>query len=337
MKTRKFIDSVSIHVKAGSGGNGSASFRREKFVPKGGPDGGDGGRGGHVILKADDDEDSLVQLFFKPIRKAESAGNGEGGRRAGRCGKDLIIKIPCGTEVWNKEDDSLIADIVEHDQEVRIAKGGIGGKGNCHWKTSTNQAPLEHSKGEPGEEFDFRLELKLVSDAGLAGFPNAGKSSLISKMSDAHPKVAPYPFTTLNPIMGTLIFEDYTRMKVADVPGLIKGAHDGVGLGHNFLRHMERSRFIIYVIDMAGVDGRKPYEDYTNLQEELRLYREDLIRRPSLIVANKMDLPEAKDNLKEFIKETKETPLEVSAETGMGIPELRAALHELCSKYPVKD
>jgi GTP-binding protein len=326
VKTRKFIDSAVLSAKAGNGGNGSASFRREKFVAKGGPDGGDGGRGGHITLKADRETDSLIGIFFSPVRKAEHGGPGRRQQMHGKNGGDLVIKVPRGTLVMEAESGEVLADIVNEGEEFCIAHGGKGGRGNVHWKSSTHQAPTEQTNGEPGEEVSLKLELKLVADIGLVGFPNAGKSSLLTKISDAHPRVAAYPFTTLNPIIGTIIFENYTRATVADIPGLIKDAHLGVGLGYSFLRHIERAHYIIYVIDMAGTDGREPEEDYRNLREELKLYRGDLMRRPSLVVSNKMDCPESAEKLATFIQETGETPLQISAETGEGIDELRDAI-----------
>ena len=328
MKARKFVDSVTIHVRGGSGGNGCASFRREKYVPRGGPDGGDGGRGGHVILQGDHDVDSLVSYFFTPFQAAQNGEPGRGKQQYGRGGADRILRVPCGTQVYTADKAQLLGDIISDGQQLTVARGGKGGLGNCHWVTSTHRAPREHTAGGEGEELDLRLELKLLADAGLVGFPNAGKSSLLTRISDAHPKVAAYPFTTLNPIIGTLIFDDFTRVRVADIPGLIKDSHLGHGLGIDFLRHIERSAVLVYVIDMAGIDGRKPYEDYRNLREELKLYREDLLSRPSLVLANKMDLPESAANLKEFRRRTRIRPLLVSATTGEGIPALREALHE---------
>jgi GTP-binding protein len=329
VKTRKFIDSAVLSAKAGNGGNGSASFRREKFVAMGGPDGGDGGRGGHITLKADRETDSLIGIFFSPIRKAEHGGPGRRQQMHGKNGADLVIKVPRGTLVMDAESGEVLADIVNEGEEFCIAHGGKGGRGNVHWKSSTHQSPTEQTNGEPGDEVSLKLELKLVADIGLVGFPNAGKSSLLTKISDAHPRVAAYPFTTLNPIIGTIIFENYTRATVADIPGLIKDAHLGVGLGYSFLRHIERAHYIIYVIDMAGTDGREPEEDYQNLKQELKLYRGDLMRRPSLVMANKMDCPESAEKLATFIKETGETPLQISAETGEGIGELRDAIFSM--------
>ncbi len=333
MKTRKFVDHVTVFATAGNGGNGSASFRREKFVPKGGPDGGDGGRGGHVILRGDRDTDSLIALYFSPLLRAGHAGNGAGQQKHGRNGLDKIIKIPCGTEIWEKETDTLLGDITTHGQELVIARGGKGGIGNVHFKSSTHQAPTEHTDGEPGQEVTLRLELKIMADIGLVGFPNAGKSSLLTALSDAHPKIASYPFTTLNPVLGTVVFEDYTKLRIADIPGIISGAHEGVGLGYDFLRHIERSRFLLLILDMAGVDTRNPLDDYNNLISELALYDAELPERPHLVVANKMDLPEADENLAEFIKETGISPLCISTMDGTGIDELRTELHALCRRH----
>jgi len=332
LKTRKFVDHVTVFATAGNGGNGSSSFRREKFVPKGGPDGGDGGHGGHVILRGDRDTDSLIALYFAPHVRAFHAGNGAGQQKHGRNGKDRVIKVPCGTEVWEKETDVQLGDITTHGQELIVARGGKGGIGNVHFKSSTHQAPTEHTDGEPGQEITLRLELKIMADIGLVGFPNAGKSSLLTSLSDAHPKIASYPFTTLNPVLGTVAFEDYTKLRIADIPGIITGAHEGVGLGYEFLRHIERSRFLLLVIDMAGVDTRNPVDDYRSLMSELSLYDANLPELPHLIVANKMDLPEAAGNLDTFTKETGIAPLPISTLTGTGIAELKAGLHTLCRR-----
>ena len=332
MKSRKFIDRVVVYASSGRGGKGSSSFRREKFVPKGGPDGGDGGRGGHVILRGDQDEDSLIKLFFAPHQRARNGGDGRGRQMHGANGADLILKVPLGTEVWDREADVMLGDIVEHDQELLVAKGGHGGLGNMHFKSSMNQAPTRTTPGGEAEEITLRMELKIMADIGLVGFPNAGKSSLLSCLSDARPKIGAYPFTTLNPVLGTIVFEDYTRLRLADIPGLIEGAHEGVGLGHAFLRHIERSKFLLYVIDMAGVDAREPVDDYNCLLEELRLHDAELAERPSLVVANKMDLPESADNLKKFIKETGCNPVPISAGFCEGVDELKTRLHDLCGR-----
>jgi GTP-binding protein len=331
VKSRSFIDTVVLHAYAGNGGNGSASFRREKFVPRGGPDGGDGGHGGSVILRADKDVTSLISIFFSPHQRAEHAGSGHGKQQYGRNGKDCIVKVPCGTEVRDLETGELLEDIVEHGSEFVAAAGGKGGLGNCHWKSSTNQAPLEYTEGKKGETEDFRLILKLIADIGLVGFPNAGKSSLLRKLSDAHPKVASYPFTTLNPIVGTMKFEDFSSLTVADIPGLIKGAHEGIGLGHAFLRHIERAFALTFVIDMAGVDGRAPWVDFANLREELILHDQSLADRPFIVLANKMDLEAARENIAQFKEETGTQPLEISAETGEGLDPLRRAIYKLGS------
>jgi GTPase len=329
MKDRKFIDTAVLYAESGRGGNGCVSFRREKYVPKGGPDGGDGGRGGHVILRANANLDSLIGVYFAPHRRAQAGGNGMGNQMHGANGQDLVVDVPCGTEVWMAETGELIADIATVDQTVIVAKGGKGGRGNVHWKSATHQAPTEHTDGEPGESPTLRLELKLVADAGLVGFPNAGKSSLLRALSDAHPKVGAYPFTTLNPIIGTVVFDDYTRLRLADIPGLIEGAHDGVGLGHAFLRHVERARCFLFVLDMAAIDGRDPLSDYRCLRDELRLHKAELADRAALIVANKMDCPESAENLAIFRRATGLDPYRVSALTGEGISELRDALHAL--------
>jgi len=333
VKARTFVDTAVVYACAGDGGNGCVSFRREKFVAKGGPDGGDGGRGGHVILRADKDRDSLIQLFYAPHQRAQNAGHGKGKKLHGRNGKDLVVEIPCGTEVWDQDSGIMLADVVQHGEELTVTRGGKGGQGNCHWTTSTHQAPTEHTAGEQGERVALRLELKLVADVGLVGFPNAGKSSLLTGISDAHPKIGAYPFTTLNPIIGTLVFEDYTRLTVADIPGLIEGAHKGAGLGHAFLRHIERSPFLVYVIDMAGVDMRSPHDDYVNLRNELEWHKKKLADRPSLVVANKMDLPAAKENLELFTRETGITPVPVSALARQGLDELRKAVFELRERH----
>jgi GTP-binding protein len=305
------------------------SFRREKYVPKGGPDGGDGGLGGSIILRADRDVASLIGIFYAPHQSAQKGGHGQGSRITGRNGKDLMIRVPCGTEIHEKETGALLGDLVTHGSEMTIANGGKGGLGNWHWKSSTHQAPTEHTKGVAGGEKELRLELKLVSDVSLVGFPNAGKSSLLTQISDAHPKIGMYPFTTLNPIIGTIIFKDYSRLHVTDVPGLITGAHQGVGLGHAFLRHVERSKYLVYVVDMAGSDNREPHEDYHHLVKELSLYQAEMAMRPALVVANKMDLPEAGEKLSKFKAETGCSVIQVSALDGSGVETLRDALYDI--------
>lgn len=285
-----FVDRATIKVKAGDGGAGCASFRREKFVPKGGPDGGDGGDGGAVILRATTNEQSLVALRFMPHYEGGKGDHGKGKGRNGHKGENRIVTIPVGTVVYDAETHDVLADMVEDGQEFVAAKPGKGGAGNIHFKTSTNQAPQLSKPGTEGEERTLFLELKTMADVGLVGYPNAGKSTLIAAVSDAHPKAAPYPFTTLHPNVGVVHFQDFHRFTMADIPGLIEGAHDNVGLGHDFLRHVERCRLFVYVLDAAGVDERDPVADLRSLQNELELYSKGLSRKPAVIAANKIDL-----------------------------------------------
>jgi len=319
---------VKITAFAGNGGNGLSSFRREKFVPFGGPDGGDGGRGGHVLLRADVNVDSLQPLYFKPLQRAGHGGRGGKQRAHGRNGEDLVVPVPCGTEAFDFATGDIIGEVVADGEELYVAQGGKGGIGNCHFSSSTHQAPTEFTNGELGEEVVLRLELKMVADVGLVGYPNAGKSTLLRALTAAHPKVASYPFTTLHPMIGTLIFKDFAQIKVADIPGLIDGAAMGVGLGHEFLRHIERTRLLVFVIDMAGTDGRNPADDFENLRGELKAYNKELPSRRYLVVANKMDAPDSTDLLKEFIDRTGEAPMEMAAEIGEGLEPLKQALHD---------
>ena len=316
MKTRTFIDQVDVIVRSGKGGDGAATFRREALVMYGGPDGGDGGRGGDVVLRASTHVSSLVALYFDPHLFAEDGVPGSGRRCYGRRGKDLVVDVPPGTLVTDADTGLLVADIVEPGQKVVVAKGGVGGYGNVHFKSSVNQAPTEHTPGGPAEERRLHLELRTIADVGLLGFPNAGKSSLLSAVSAATPKIASYPFTTLNPIVGTMVYPDFAKIRVADVPGIIEGASKGVGLGFAFLRHLERSRVLVYVIDMAGTDGREPWEDYRTLANEIAEYNTELPTRPALVVANKMDKAAARKNLRRFVKETGVTPVALCCESG---------------------
>lgn len=292
-----FADRAKIHVEAGHGGSGSASMRREKYVPKGGPDGGDGGHGGSVIIRATSGEQSLAALRFQPLWKAKNGGNGRGRKMHGETGADVVIVVPVGTLVFNAETDALVVDLKEDGQEQIVAKGGRGGLGNTHFVSSVNRAPKTFQPGEEGEVYDLELELKTVADVGLVGYPNAGKSTLLRALSAARPKTAAYPFTTLHPSVGIVEMEDYTRFSVADIPGLIDGASENVGLGHAFLRHIERCRMFCYVLDMAGVDGRDPLSDLESLRKELEAYEPGLSQRPFVLVANKMDMAEAAANL----------------------------------------
>lgn len=333
-----FIDRVKVFAQAGKGGRGSVSFRREKFVPKGGPDGGDGGRGGDVILRADRHVDNLANLFYEPIIKAKNGGHGLGKKMAGRAGTTKIVKVPVGTIVYavegaqrstpNAEQSGIpIVDLTRDGQEFVLCRGGAGGKGNVHFKSSRNRAPRQYTEGQEGEQGYFLFELRTIADAGLVGYPNAGKSTLLRKISAARPKIAAYPFTTLHPIVGVMEFPDCRRATLADIPGLIEGAHRGVGLGHEFLRHITRCRILIFVIDVAGSEGRNPIEDLQNLRGEIDLYDTRLSSRPWLIVANKMDLPDAERNLRalqERFPRTKIVPM--AAEQGEGIAELKKTL-----------
>ena len=387
-----FVDKVKIHVKAGDGGNGSVSFRREKYVDRGGPDGGDRGDGGDIVLVADKNASDLSDFFYHPRVVAKHGGHGRGKNCTGRSAKDIVARVPIGTQVYRltlptrqqksthyrpaaamKEDADysstkmlglpytpgrakqalavhedeptivvpivideslpareLIADLVEDGQRFVLAKGGRGGRGNAVFKSSTHQAPREFEYGEPGEELDVELELKTLADVGLVGFPNAGKSTLISKITNAHPKIAPYPFTTLTPNVGIITYDDdnFTRIRVADIPGLIEGAHRGKGLGHDFLRHIERCQLLLVLLDMAGVDGRKPHDDYKQLLAELKLYNPAILDKERIVVANKMDLAEARTNLTAFKRKHRVRVLEVSALAGDGLDKLRLALRK---------
>ena len=317
MKTRTFIDQVEVEVRSGKGGDGATSFRREALVAFGGPDGGDGGRGGDVVLRASTHVNSLISLYFDPRLFAENGVPGSGGRCFGRRGKDLVVDVPCGTLVTDAETGLLVADITTPGHKVIVAKGGAGGFGNVHFKSSVNQAPTEHTPGGAAEERRLKLELKTIADAGLLGFPNAGKSSLLTRLSRATPKVASYPFTTINPIVGTVEYPDFAQIRMADVPGIIEGASRGVGLGLAFLKHLERSRVLVYVLDMAGTDNRKPWDDYAILSKEIAEYNTELPARPFLVLANKMDKAAARKNLKRFVKETGVKPFAISCEPSL--------------------
>lgn len=335
MKARSFVDTVRLHVKAGDGGDGAASFRHEKFVPFGGPDGGDGGRGGSVFLVGDEDVDSLVAIWHEPERRAGNGGRGMGRYRHGADGSDVRIPVPLGTVVKDDGTGRELGEILRHGQVLAVARGGAGGGGNVHFKSSVNQAPTRFTEGGKGEEAFLRLDLKLLADAGLVGLPSAGKSSILRAVTAAHPKVAAYPFTTLRPVMGTVVLpESFASFRIADIPGIVEGAHDGVGLGDAFLRHIERSRVLVFVVDMAGVDGRDPADDFATLVSELRARDPSLLERPRLVVANKMDLPAARENLPEFVKTTGVAPLEVCAKDGSGLEELVAKLVEIVKPAP---
>ena len=326
MKNLTFVDQVRIQAFAGNGGHGVASFRREKFIPYGGPDGGDGGNGGSVFLRASKDVASLLDLHFAPLVRAEHGEKGRNQQMYGRGGKDKVVPVPTGTEVRDFGTGEFLGEVLADGDRLKVAQGGKGGLGNMHFQSSIHQAPTEFKEGTPGEIKTLRLTMKTVADVGLVGYPNAGKSTLLGQLSAARPKVAAYPFTTLHPQVGTVVFDPSHAIRVADVPGLLKDAHKGVGLGHDFLRHVERTHFLLYVIDMAGYDGRNPTEDFLNLREELRLYNPELEHRPYWVLANKMDEPAAKKNLAAFKRRTKEKPLELAAALGEGIPALTTKL-----------
>lgn len=329
MKTRTFVDSATAEVRAGRGGDGSGSFRRESHVPEGGPDGGDGGRGGNVVLRASTHADSLLRVFYEPRLFAENGVSGSGQKMHGRNGADLIVDVPCGTEVYNADTGAWLGEVLEHGQTLVIARGGRGGWGNVHFKSATNQAPEKFIPGDEGEAFNARFELKTIADAGLVGFPNAGKSSLLAALSSAKPKIANYPFTTLHPIVGTVSFEDYATLRVADIPGIIEGAADGVGLGLTFLRHISRSRMLVYVLDMADTENL-PEEAYRVLRAEVESYDPELAARPALVLANKMDEPQAQAHYAEFVQAVGFEPIRLSltAEGKPGLDAVKRALRE---------
>jgi GTPase len=369
-----FVDHIRIHAKAGKGGRGCVSFRREKFVPKGGPNGGDGGRGGNLILRPDPNVDNLVDFYYQPNLRAKNGEHGQGKNCYGRAAEDAIYKVPVGTLVYrlpdavhstepaprdeaayvnlatltdeevaalegkqpkrtkiNPADLELIADLTNPAEDYILCKGGGGGRGNVHFKSSRNRVPTQFTDGEDGEEGEFYLELRKIADAGLVGYPNAGKSTLISQISNAHPKIAPYPFTTLTPHIGVVeLPERYGRVTVADIPGLIEGAHEDVGLGHDFLRHIVRCKLLVFVLDMAGSEGREPIEDLQKLRKELDLYDPTLSERAWVVVANKMDMEGAKEKLKQFKTRYKKTEIfPVSANDGAGLDALKERLGDL--------
>ena len=317
------MDTARIQVKAGNGGNGCISFRREKFVPRGGPDGGDGGNGGNVVLIATLGMSTLIDLHHNPRQVADNGGHGTGKQRDGADGVDCVVKVPAGTIIRDFNTSELLADLTAPDQSVVVARGGIGGKGNARFKSSTFQAPRVAEKGEPGEEREISLEVKLIADIGLVGYPNAGKSTLLARTSAATPKIAAYPFTTLRPNLGVVRINREQNFVLADIPGLIEGAHKGAGLGHQFLRHIERTKMLIHVIDLSATDGRDPIKDYEQLNLELGHYNALLTKLPQIIAVNKIDMPEAKANLtrvEEYFGNRKIFP--ISAITGDGVNSL---------------
>jgi len=347
-----FVDRVRIVARAGNGGPGACSFLREKNMPDGGPDGGNGGRGGSVIIVVDPHVNNLIKYRYSPHQFAKNGQNGGKKQMSGRSGEDCIISVPPGTVVSRIPDEIIqapiaegiraegdlapvpedpavlepVADMVKAGDKFVLCTGGRGGRGNMNFKSSTNQAPRRYENGEEGERGQYQLELKSIADAGLVGFPNAGKSTLLSRVSAAHPKIAPYPFTTLEPMVGVIEYPDFSRVTVADIPGLIEGAHEGVGLGHEFLRHIERCRVLLFVIDMAGSEGRDPTEDFKLLRKEISLYQKEMGERPYHIIANKMDLPEAEENLKRFEKKVRRKAIRLAAGDEVSLIALKAML-----------
>ena len=326
-----FIDEVRIMVKAGDGGNGCMAFRREKYVPRGGPSGGDGGHGGDIVLVADPNENTLLKYRFNPEHKAERGRHGEGSNRTGHDGHSVDLDVPLGTIVYDEATGEKLVDLAEPGQRFIVARGGRGGRGNARFTTSTHQAPTEHEPGKPGEEKRLRMELKLLADVGLVGFPNAGKSTLIARISAARPKIAAYPFTTLEPNLGVVQFADFRSFVVADIPGLIEGAHLGHGLGIQFLRHIERTRLLAHLVDVSEDTGRDPVQDFETVMQELASFSEDLVKKPMLVVAAKMDAAQDAErvaSLRDMAARRGLPFFEISSATGQGIEQLKYAMAE---------
>ncbi|ODG90300.1 GTPase ObgE [Gottfriedia luciferensis] len=337
-----FIDQVKIYVKGGDGGNGMVAFRREKYVPKGGPAGGDGGRGANVVFKVDEGLRTLMDFRYKRHFKADRGQHGMSKNQHGKNAEDMIVKVPPGTIVTDADSGELIADLTMDGQTAIIARGGRGGRGNSRFATPANPAPEIAENGEPGKERNIKLELKVLADVGLVGFPSVGKSTLLSVVSSARPKIAEYHFTTIVPNLGVVETEDNRSFVMADLPGLIEGAHQGVGLGHQFLRHIERTRVIVHVIDMSGLEGRDPYDDYLTINQELKEYNLRLTERPQVVVANKMDIPEAEENLIKFKEQVGDEVqiFPISAVTRQGLRDLLftvADLVETTPEFPLHD
>jgi GTPase len=329
-----FIDEAIIRVKAGNGGNGCMAFRREKYVPRGGPSGGDGGKGGDIWMESSERHNTLVHFRFNPEYKGERGRHGEGAKKTGRDGEDIVLKVPVGTIVYDEETGEKVHDFSRPDERVVIARGGRGGRGNAQFATSTHQAPREHEEGRPGEERTFRLELKLLADVGLVGYPNVGKSTLISRISAARPKIADYPFTTLEPNLGVVVVADKKRKEevsfvVADIPGLIEGAHTGAGLGTQFLRHIERTRLLVHLVDVSDASGRDDVvKDVAVIMGELANFGADLDKKPMIMVASKIDVanPKKLQKLKRWATRKKLKLYPISAVTGEGIDKLKFAM-----------
>ncbi len=331
-----FVDQVKVYVKGGDGGNGMVAFRREKYVPKGGPAGGDGGNGADVVFKVDEGLRTLMDFRYQRHFKAKRGENGMSKKQHGKNASPMVISVPPGTVVTDDDTGETIADLVRHGQQAVIAKGGRGGRGNTRFATPANPAPEIAENGEPGQERNIRMELKLLADAGLVGYPSVGKSTLLSVLTSARPKIAEYHFTTLKPNLGVVETEDNRSFVIADLPGLIEGAHEGVGLGHQFLRHIERTRVIIHVIDMSGMEGRDPYEDFLTINDELKEYNLRLTERPQVIAANKMDLPSSQENLDAFkAKVGEDIPIyPISAVTREGLRDMLFKVADLLETTP---
>ncbi len=317
-----FIDEAQIWIRAGDGGNGCVGFRREKYIPKGGPDGGDGGRGGSVYFQSVENLDTLMDFTGKYHWHAENGRQGSGSNRHGADGRDLVIPVPPGTLIYDADLNLLLKDLNEVGLKVCVCRGGKGGKGNKAFATPVNQAPRYAEQGQKGQKRKIRLELKLIADIGLVGLPNAGKSTLISRCSAARPKIADYPFTTTEPVLGIVELSDFRRFVMADIPGLIEGAHKGAGLGHEFLRHIERTKILVHILDIMPIDGSDPAENYHRIRRELELYSKSLAEKDEVIVANKIDLDPAGKTVKKLKKKLNKTIYEISAVTGSGIKEL---------------
>jgi GTPase len=329
-----FLDEVRILIKAGDGGNGCLAFHREKYVPKGGPSGGDGGHGGDVIMRASVHHNTLLHFRFNPEHNAERGRHGEGSNKKGRDGHDIVLPVPVGTVVYDEETGEVLHDFLTAEEEVIIGKGGRGGRGNARFATATHQTPTEHEAGFPGDEKRLRLVLKLLADVGLVGFPNAGKSTLISVISAAKPKIADYPFTTLTPNLGVVSIDELEErtLVVADIPGLIEGAADGIGLGVQFLKHVERTRLLLHLVDVSGASGRDPVEDFDIVMRELKRFSPDMVKKPMLVLATKMDAAqdtELLDKLKARARRAKLPLMEISSAAHLNIDKLKARLFKM--------
>ena len=335
-----FVDYTKITIQSGNGGNGARSFRREKYVAAGGPDGGDGGKGGDIYFEVDPDSNTLIDFRYNKKYKAKDGENGRGSNCYGKCGEDLIIGVPIGTVIKDAETGKIIADLSTAGQRELVLKGGKGGKGNTHFATSTRQAPNFAGEGEKGITKEVILELKLLADVGLVGFPNAGKSTILSRVTAATPKIADYPFTTIQPNLGVVKTEYGESFVLADIPGIIEGASEGIGLGIQFLRHVERTRLLLHVIDVSGLEGRKPVEDFHKINQELKKYSENLSKRKQIIVANKVDVMQDEEGLKELEKMAQQEKIElykISAVTGQGLDELFERVAQVLKELPKEE